>query len=233
MDIINHLPFNELEERLLNVIQFVASKGVTVIVQPLPFAFDGTEANLADNSQRSRRKGEEPEKVRQVNPFLKRPKLCSCVGQCAETHHRTARQDDFQADHQVGDPAVAGHAVADASLGYHGANDHGGTIAPVVGQHQAMLPQGVVDRVNAGASFGDDVLELGVYLKNFIHPEDIQEDASFKRGADAHTDAAFRDDRDLVFIGETQDLRQRVAPVIVRLHPNNDIRQGFVGPVGE
>src|SRR3990170_1105538 len=159
MDIISNLTLDELEHALLDVFKLIAPEGIAIIVQPFPFSLNGAKANSTDDPQRPCRKSKEAEEIWQVNPFLKRSEVCALVGQGAKTHDRAARQDHLQTDYQVGYPAVARHAVADPSFGDHGADDNRRSVSSVVGQHQSVLPQSVVNGVNTGSSFSDDVLE--------------------------------------------------------------------------
>ena len=58
-------------------------------------------------------------------------------------------------------------------------------------------------RVHARAALGDHVLQGRIDFEDFVHAEHVEKQATFERRADAHTDAAFGDDRDLVLIGES------------------------------
>ncbi len=141
-----------------------------------------------------------------MDPFLKRAQVSAAIGQSSQANHLAVREHNLQTDHQVGNQSIAGHAVADAAFGHHGTDDDGRAVTSVVGQHQTMLPQGVVDRINAGASFGNHVLESGIDFQDLVHPEHVQEDPPPERRADSHADAAFGDDRDLMLVGEGQNL---------------------------
>src|SRR5262245_20080453 len=98
MDVVDDLAFDELQQRLLSLIQLIVAERVAVIVKPFPSPLNGSKANLADDSQGARRLGEKSEQIREVNPFLKRADGCLLVGQCPQTHSAAIRQDDFQAD---------------------------------------------------------------------------------------------------------------------------------------
>ena len=93
-----------------------------------------------------------------MNPFLKRTEGCSLVRQRAQANRFAVSEDHFQAEHHIGDPTVARHAVTDAALVDHRADDHGGTVSAEVGEHEPMLPERVMNGVDARAALGDDEL---------------------------------------------------------------------------
>ena len=87
--------------------------------------------------------------------------------------------------------------------------------------------------IDAGASFGDDILKGRVDFEDFVHAEHIQKDASLEGRADSHTDAALGNDWNLVLVGEAQNLRQSLPPPFVGFYPDYDVRKRPVGTVGK
>src|SRR5918996_186896 len=108
-----------------------------------------------------------------MNPLLKRTERRSLVSQSAESEGLPVSENNFQAEHHVGDPAVTGHAVTDASFIDHRTDDDRWTIGSDVRQHQTLLPQAVMNSVDARAPFRDNVLECRVDLEDFVHAEHV------------------------------------------------------------
>src|SRR6266545_2362457 len=50
------------------------------------------------------------------------------------------------------------------------------------------------------AAFSNDKLLTRIHFEDLVHAEHVEQDAALERRADAHADAAFGDDRDLVLV---------------------------------
>ena len=96
-----------------------------------------------------------------------------------------------------------------------------------------MLPKRVVNRINAGPPFDNDVLKGFVDLEDLVHPEHVQEDPPLEGRADSHTDSALGDNRNLVLIGKAQNLGEELSASLGGLYADNHIRKCLEGPIGQ
>src|SRR4030095_13201999 len=150
--------------------------------------------------------------IRQMNPFLKRTKSRFLVSKSAEPDSFATSKNDFQPEHHVCDPAVARHAVADTAFIHHGTYHNRRTVGSKVGQHQAVLPQGMMNGVDARTALRDHILKGWVDFPDFVHAEHVEDNSPLERRADAHTHPAFSDDGDLMLVGKLKNLAKGVMP---------------------
>ena len=186
----------------MHLVELVAPEGIAIVVEPISSAFESAETDFTDDAHGAGGKREKTEQVGQMNPFLKRPEIRLFVGQGTKADGLAACEHDLEADHEICDPAITGHAITDAAFVDHGADHHRRAVGAKVGQHEPMLPQGVMDGIDTGTAFGDHVLHGRIHFENLVHAEHVEEDAALERRANAHTDAAFGDNGDFVFVGE-------------------------------
>ncbi len=168
-----------------------------------------------------------------MDPLLKWPELSALICQSAKTNSLAVGENHFQAQHHIGDPAVTGHAITDAAFINHCADHHRRAVGAEVGKHEPVLPQGVMNSVDTGAAFSNDKLLTRIHFEDLVHAEHVEQDAALERRADAHADAAFGDDRDLVLVGEFQNFGDGVVPGGIRFDTNNHVGQRAVRAVGE
>src|SRR4030095_15119017 len=168
-----------------------------------------------------------------MNPFLKGTKGRFLVGKSAEPDSFAISKNDFQPEHHVCDPAVARHAVADTAFVQHGTYHNRRTVGSKVGQHQAMLPQGMMNGVDARTTLRDHILKGWVDFQDFVHAEHVEENATLERRADAHTHPAFSDDGDLMLVGKLENLGNGVITASIRFDTYDDVRQCPISAVSK
>src|SRR5262249_38168222 len=168
-----------------------------------------------------------------MDPFLKGTKGGVLIGEGTEPDSLAISKNDLQSEHHVGDPTVARHAVANTALIHHGPNHHRRAVGSKVRQHQTVLPQGVMNSVDAGATLGDDILERTIDLQDFVHAEHVQKNSPFERRADAHAHPAFSDYGDLVFVGKPENLGNGVITSSIRFDTDDNVRQRPIRAVGK
>src|SRR5262245_18252264 len=165
-------------------------------------------------------------------PFLKRTKGRFLVGKSAEPDSFAISKHDCQPEHHVCDPAVARHAVADTAFIHHCAYHNRRTVGSKVGQYQAVLPQGMMNGVDARTALRDHILKGWVDFQDLVHAEHVEENATLERRADAHTHPAFGDDGDLMLVGKLENLVKGVMTVGIRFDTYDDVRQCPISAVG-
>ncbi len=90
-----------------------------------------------------------------------------------------------------------------------------------------------MNSVDARAAFGDHVLQRRIHFEDLVHAEHVEQNSALERRADAHADSAFGDDRNLVLVGEFENLGDFVIARWIRLDAHDDIRQRAIGAVSE
>ena len=206
MDVVNHFALDHSDQRVLHLQQLIAAERVTVIVQPFALASMARKQTLLMIPIEPAASVNKTEQIRKMNPFLERPERGSLVRQCAQSNRLAIGKNHFQSKHHVGDPTVSSHPVADAALVDHCADDHRRTVGSKVWEHQTALTERMMDRIDTGAALGDHVLHGRIHFENFVHAKHVEQNPALERGTDAHTDAAFGNDGNLVFVGESQNI---------------------------
>src|SRR5215510_1603780 len=154
MDIMDYLTSDQLHQSILCAVELIATKCIAVIVQPFASSLNGPQADFADNSHGTGRQSEETQQIRQMDPFLKGTKSGFLIGKGTEPDSLAVGKNDLKSEHHIGDPTVARHAVANTALINHGANHHRRAVGAKVRQHQTVLPQGVMNGIDARAALG-------------------------------------------------------------------------------